>query len=197
MKNIQTIIFVVTLFINHLAFSEEPVPNRCLPDATLFLKMVKNSSGYVDAGVDGWIKRARVSAWLPEINARTEITDSSKDTKSIEVLQYPEQSQNISKNISYKVEVSWDLSNLIYNGDELRAAREKLYWMEYLFDLLKDATEVYLARKEAYINYFRSKNRDSVIDIQNYDAKLILYTNGKIKRFIKSHCPDFIKKEEK
>ena len=169
------------------SYGEGIYPNRCLPDIKEYLRMVKRWSGYDDTGVDGWIDRVRISAWLPEIKAKGQLDNELSAQRYYDGLTYPDQELNREKTLTYRFEIEWDLSEVVYSSDELRAARERLYWMEYLQELLQDALDVYLARKEAYLLY-ASEDRSLAPEIRRHDARLTLYSGGKIDEFIKKNC---------
>jgi hypothetical protein len=98
-----------------------------------------------------WLRRVRRAGWLPEFQAGTSIdgrTDRGLDreTGTADRLSVGRQRQ-----ISYDLKLSWDLSRLIFDPNELKVSREAQRIAELRDQVVTHVTRLYFERRRLQI----------------------------------------------
>ncbi len=134
--------------------------------------------------VDSWQRRVRQAAWMPKINTKGgRDLDKEQSVREkvgdVDVLYHKE-----SADWSFNLQAEWDLSELIFNREELSVARESVRQTVLREDIIEDVTHKYFERRRLQIlDLIALEEEVSIkimrqIKIQELTAQLDGFTGG-------------------
>ncbi len=108
----------------------------------------------------GWLRRARAAAILPGITGEYGLRSDQGWQLDQAAGDGDELSQDLGAGRVVQLRVSWDLDRLIFNADELRAARAMLDLAELRERLLVRVTQLYFERQQLLLEIASLPARD-------------------------------------
>jgi hypothetical protein len=144
------------------------------------------------AGLDpgrarGWARRARLAGLIPQLSLRAlraierdEGVTSSATTDRLEI--------DLGHDVVLEARASWDLSRLVFDPAELRAAREGARLRIDVTNLEAEVTRLYYQRRRAQIEMSLSPSQDEAelarrrLDLEELGAQLDALTGGALTR---------------
>jgi hypothetical protein len=96
-----------------------------------------------------WLGRARTAAWLPRVGVQLDL-DADRGYRLDRAADSPDElSTDAGRSRGWRLDLTWDLDRVIFNPDELRAARSALDVLDHRAALLAHVTELYFERQAA------------------------------------------------
>jgi hypothetical protein len=153
---------------------------------------------HIDQGqLAGWMRRANIANILPRVRGdwrriqddrlQSDIRrDFDADPFLGEILDDVERDQRIQDNTrtEYRVQLDWDLRDLIFNPDVIRVSNERADIVELREDILTTVTSLYFERRRAQVQMVLDPPADAVqrlrreLELQELTARLDAYTGG-------------------
>ncbi len=94
-----------------------------------------------------WLPRARAAAWLPRVGVQVDL-DADRGYRLDRASDAPDQlAANAGRSRGWRLDLTWDLDRLIFNPDELRAARAALDVLDHRAAMLDHVTHIYYERR--------------------------------------------------
>jgi hypothetical protein len=147
----------------------------------------RRHAGLDPARARGWARRARGAALLPQLSLRAQraiardqgvISSSTSDRLEID----------LGHDLVLEARAVWDLSRLVFDPSELRAAREGARLLVDLTQLEHEVTRLYYQRRRAQLELFLSPPEDPGeharrrLDLEQLGADLDVLTGGALTR---------------
>ncbi|HAA53210.1 MAG TPA: hypothetical protein DCE42_00560 [Myxococcales bacterium] len=143
--------------------------------------------------IRGLFARASVSGWLPRFRARYQY--NSEDDRSTS---FPtptsailtDQDTDLDHRLEFRLE--WNLSDLIFNRNELSVYKELKKLVELRTDILKEITKLYFERRRLQVDLILAPPRSllnrirRILRLQELTADLDGLTGGHFSRRLKS-----------
>lgn len=128
-----------------------------------------------DAEVRSWGGRARSRGWLPRLDVRVG-TDSDLDIRA-----QAERDPSWTEGRGYGLDVSlrFQLGQLIFSSDELRAHRERLRRSAVVRAAVLKVTELYFERLEVELEAPKEPAADGLVQLLRLDGALDAATGGR------------------
>lgn len=117
--------------------------SRTAPSLTVLHAAALSRSPVDDRALRSWQRRARASAALPSVSVGWDHRrDRGYDLDQMVGTADDFSSDGVAAN-TFRVRVDWSLDRLVFNPDELRAARAALDWLDWREHLLERVTALY------------------------------------------------------
>jgi hypothetical protein len=107
-----------------------------------------------------WLRRARAAALLPEVQIGLDLRNDQGWQLDQAADDGDELSQDLGAGRNLQLRASWDLDRLIFNPDELRAARAALDLADVRERLLVRVTQLYFERQQLLLEIASLPARD-------------------------------------
>lgn len=146
------VVLLLLLFFASPAVASEPPIQDVQQEAIRYL-------GYNQGQIDGWEKRAKISAALPRLQVgfqrdlKDTVSLTTRDNVSIndgDVFVGPNESnydQNFNQGTVISVKALWYLDQLIFSRDILAASAQRREWIRERSRVLQQVTEAYFTRR--------------------------------------------------
>lgn len=143
----------------------------------------------------GWLRRARAAAILPGITGEYGLRSDQGWQLDQAAGNGDELSQDLGAGRIIQVRASWDLDRLIFNADELRAARASLDLAELRERLLVRVTQLYFERQQLLLEIASLPARDGHeaigrhVRLAEIEAVLTGLTGLRLPRNVSTQAP--------
>lgn len=95
----------------------------------------------------GWLRRVRAAALLPDLMGQADVQTDRVYVLDQEAGTADALKQDLAGGSGFRIRVSWSLDRLIFNPDELRAARAGLDVLDWRRRVVEDVTGLYFERR--------------------------------------------------
>lgn len=98
-----------------------------------------------------WLRRVRAAALLPTVMGQADLRSDQAFVLDQEAGTADALQQDLAGGSGFRVRATWQLDRLIFNPDELRAARAGLDVLDWRRSVLEDVTRLYFERRQLLV----------------------------------------------